>query len=114
MLGNLVVPNVIVGVGSTATSGTVYYDFTGPSYQTTAVSGPLILNGTNYRVGAELGVVLINNGITQPLYFGGSLFSTIWCGTAAPLQIYNKDILIAFTCISVSPVTVYAAQATAV
>lgn len=114
MYGSLVVPSVVVGVGSTATSGTVYYNFNGPAYQTTAVSGgPLILNGTNFRAGAEIAVVLISNGVTQPLYFGNPLSAaTTWVGTTAPVQIYDKDIVIAMTCISDAPVAVYACQAT--
>lgn len=114
MYGPLTVPNVVVSVGSTATFGTVYYDFNGPAYQTTAVSGgPLILNGTNFTTGAEIAVVLISSGTTQPLYFANPLSAaTTWVGTTPPLQIYAKDIIIAFTCISAAPVTVYACQAT--
>jgi hypothetical protein len=109
MTGNLVVPNTIVGVGTTGYAGTLYANFTGPAYQQMSVNGALTVSGTNYRKGAEIAVILQADDVVHPLYMGGEIASTKWFGTTPPSQIYTKDVLLALTCINDAPVSLIGA-----
>ena len=120
MTGNLVVPNVTVGVGSysyysasfTGTVGTLAYSFAGPAYQRTTVNGAFAISTSSHRAGAEIAVILIPDGTIHTLAYTGS--AVTWFGTTPPVQIYDKAITVAMTCITDSPVTVYGATSTQV
>ena len=120
MTGNLVVPNVTVGVGSysyysasfTGTVGTLAYSFAGPAYQRTTVNGAFVISTSNHRTGAEIAVILIPDGTIHTLAYAGS--TVTWFGTTPPVQIYDKAITVAMTCTTDSPVTVYGATSTQV
>jgi hypothetical protein len=120
--GSIVVPNVVVGVGSysyysaafSGTVGTLTYDFTGPAYQRTTVNGDLAVNLSSYRTGAEMAVVLIPDGTIHPLWYAGSASSVTWFGTTPPPQIYDKIVTIALSCMTDTPVAIYGAVATQV
>lgn len=103
MTRNLTVPNVQVGVGtvpSTASSsGTLYYDFVGASYQQTTVDRPLFISGSNPSPGREIAVVLISTGGTQALSYSPQI---TWYGTTPPTQIGSKNIVIALTSLTSS------------
>lgn len=92
-----------------AYAGTIYFDFAGSDYQQTTVNGALAVNAVNYTTGAEIAVVLLSTGTTWPLYMAGSVSATTWFGTTPPPQIYNKDVILALTCLSSSPVALIGA-----
>jgi len=114
MSGNLVAPNVQVSVGtvstSSAISGTIFYDFTGPSYQKTTVDSNLCVSAKNMAEGREIAIVLVNTGSSKTLYFDGSI---TWFGSLPPSTISNKDVLIAMTSTGNTIRTVIGASRTA-
>lgn len=99
----------ITTVGSVPYAGTIYFDFAGSDYQQTTVNGALAVNAVNYTAGAEISVLLLSTGTTWPLYMAGSVSATTWFGTTPPPQIYDKDVILALTCLSSSPVALIGA-----
>jgi hypothetical protein len=99
LTGNLVVPNIEVGIGtvpySTAVSGTIYYDFNGPAYQMTTVrEGVVFVSAVNMNAGREIAVLLQQSGTSQALEYSSSF---TWYGTIPPATVSNKNVLIAMT-----------------
>ena len=99
LTGNLVVPNVQVGYGTvpyaSASSGTIYYDFTGPAYQATTVrEGTVFVSGSNMAAGREIAVILQQTGVFKSIGFSSAF---TWYGTVPPTNVFTKNVLIAMT-----------------
>ena len=113
MTGNLTVPHVFVGVGTTPTSvavnGTISYDFTGASWQQTTVDKAVMVSGQNYTAGADIGVILISNGQTFAITYDGNY---TFFGTQIPYTVATngKRILVPLSSITTAASGVLAAS----
>jgi len=105
MTGNLKVPNLVVGTGtvpvSSAVSGTIYYDMSGPAYQLTTATSGFQVSAKNSSNGAEVCAVILSDGTQRSITYDGN-FS--WFGTQVPFTplAVNKKVLVALSCISAS------------
>lgn len=88
------------------TSGTLYFDFTGPATQSHVISGDVWVATRNWRRGSHVTALLEPDGVTHNVGYV-STPAIKWFGTVAPTSMSLYTIKLDVHCINDSPAVVY-------